>query len=270
MHKYTLPIKVDKDGFSLDKANISNQARKLAEEYACASPFPNIVIDNFLPLSVAEDITKSFPKTPLPNDVHFMDGGFFEHKKRQILPYDCDRYAKEFFNFFNSAQFLEFLEELTGIKGLISDPYFEGGGFHETTNGGKLGVHTDFRLQRRLNLERRVNLIIYLNKDWKKEYNGYLELWDKEMKLCKQFISPDFNRCVVFNTNSESFHGHPDQLTVPYEVSRRSIALYYYTASEEVHRNVKDVSTIFKARPEDSQELKAAAIEQNNRSLGIN
>lgn len=268
MNDYTLPLSVGDNGFSLDIDISETKVIELATQFVCARPFPNIVIDNFLPIHVAEMIAKSFPQKPLPNDINYMDGGIFEHKKRQILPYDCDRYAKEFFNFFNSAQFLEFLEALTGISGLISDPYFEGGGFHETSNGGKLGVHTDFRLQRKLNLQRRINLIIYLNKEWKKEYKGYLELWDKEMKSCEHSISPDFNRCVVFTTNSESFHGHPDPLDVPAGVTRRSIALYYYSASEQVYNEIQNVSTIFKARPDDSQELKSAAKEQNERELG--
>ncbi|HEX5694602.1 MAG TPA: 2OG-Fe(II) oxygenase, partial [Arenimonas sp.] len=41
---------------------------------------------------------------------------------------------------------------------------------------------------------------------------------------------PIFNRAVIFNTRSDTFHGHPAPLLVPDGVWRRSIAMYYYTS----------------------------------------
>jgi len=255
------------NGFTLNLVSSLNKLSKYSVSYSCARPFPHTVIDNFLPSKIAEELLRNFPEKPLPNDKNYLDGGIFEHKKRQILPYDCNGYVKEFFAFFNSGEFLKILEYITGIEGLISDPYYDGGGFHETTNGGKLGVHTDFRLQRKLHLKRRINLLIYLNKDWKDEYNGALELWDQGMNVREALIYPIFNRCVVFSTGADSFHGHPDPLSIPGDMSRKSAALYYYTASGNVYDEVKNVSTIFKARPTDSQHLKDAAKRQNEREL---
>jgi hypothetical protein len=126
-----------------------------------------------------------------------------------------------------------------------------GGGYHETARGGKLGIHADFRINPQLHLHRRINVIIYLNEHWEESYGGNLELWSRDMTVkCKE-IAPLFNRCVIFNTDAESYHGHPDPLTTPDGVFRRSIALYYYTASREIYKEVPNTSTIYHARPAD-------------------
>src|SRR4029078_5720896 len=133
----------------------------------------------------------------------------------------------------NNRAFLGFLEALTGIEGLIPDPHFEGGGLHETKRGGHLGVHADFNVHERLGLERRLNLLIYLNEDWEDEYGGSLELGDKDMSECAVEVKPIFARGVIFNHALDSFHGHPDPLSCPPDRSRRSIATYYYTVAED-------------------------------------
>ena len=107
--------------------------------------------------------------------------GYAGLHKRQILPEECDAPARQLFHFFNSQPMLEFLEGLTTIQALIPDPYFVGGGYHETGRGGKLGIHADFRINEQLHLHRRLNVIIYLNEDWETPYGGKLELWDREM-----------------------------------------------------------------------------------------
>lgn len=146
---------------------------------------------------------------------------------------------------------LQFFEKLTSIDGLIADPYFTGGGFHEVRTGGLLGVHSDFRINKSLHVERRINAIIYLNKDWQDSYGGNLELWDAGMTKCLKEIAPIFNRCVVFNTDNDSNHGHPEPLNSPEGLTRKSIALYYYTASLAVYDNYVQHRTLYKPRPKD-------------------
>jgi len=144
---------------------------------------------------------------------------------------------------------LQFLETLTGIKGIVPDPYFVGGGLHQIKPGGKLGVHADFNHHEKLNLDRRINVLIYLNKDWKEEYGGHFELWNKEMTAAEQKILPLFNRCAIFSTTSTSFHGHPTPLSCPPDRTRKSIATYYYSNGRPAEEVGESHSTLFKARP---------------------
>ena len=245
-----LPIDT-RDGLSLDTAAARRIGEALSEAHCFAEPFPHTVLDHFLPEAVARNALEHFPREALRSDRVF-EAGYAGQHKRQIMPDECDAAARRLFHFFNSRPMLEFLEGLTGIQGLISDPYYVGGGFHETARGGKLGIHADFRINDQLHLHRRLNLIVYLNDEWKPEWGGALELWDREMKTKHHDVLPVFNRCVIFNTDADSFHGHPDPLTTPDGVFRRSMALYYYTASKEIYKEVPSTSTIYHARPGDN------------------
>ena len=144
--------------------------------------------------------------------------------------------------------FLQFLSEVTGIPNLISDPGFEGGGLHQIVRGGKLGVHADFNRHRDYGLDRRLNLLLYLNKDWREEYGGNLELWDRDMIQCEARVAPLFNRVMVFGTTDFTFHGHPDPLQCPEGMTRKSMALYYFSNGRPAEEVTGDHSTLFRAR----------------------
>jgi Rps23 Pro-64 3,4-dihydroxylase Tpa1-like proline 4-hydroxylase len=127
----------------------------------------------------------------------------------------------------NSHKIVLFLEKLTGIEGMIPDPHYGGGGCHELRPGGFLKVHADFNWHRPMRLDRRINLIVYVNKDWQPEYGCSLELWDATMSHEVAEYAPLFNRCVIFNTTDNSFHGNPIPVSCPPDRSRRSLRFYY-------------------------------------------
>lgn len=252
-----LPIDLSA-GFKLDPKQAREIGESLSSDYCFADPFPHIVLENFLPAEFISGVVEHFPTAKLDSDVVF-EAGYAGHHKRQILPSDCDDFCRRAFNFFNSQPFLEFLEGLSSIEGLLPDPYFVGGGFHEIGRGGKLGIHADFRINNKLHLSRRMNVIVYLNENWREEYSGSLELWSRDMKNKMKSVAPVWNRCVIFNTDADSYHGHPDPLTTPDGVLRRSIALYYYTASKAIYEEVPNRSTMYAARPGDDAGIRREA-----------
>ena len=136
---------------------------------------------------------------------------------------------------------------MTGIKGLIPDPYFAGGGVHVVGNGGHLDIHADFNHNAILNLERRLNVLIYLNKDWEKDFGGSFEIWNHEMTEMVESFVPLFNRMVCFNTGSTTWHGNPTPVNHPEGKPRMSLALYYYTATWDGTK--RSHTTLFKPRP---------------------
>ena len=257
----TLPISAD-GSLHLDSKKARAFGEELSGTYCFAEPFPHIVIDNFLPLPLIEEIYSLFPTEKLADDV-LHDTGYGGLHKRQVSPESCEQKLRSIFHFFNSAPFLQFLEGITTIDSLIADPYFAGGGFHEIFSGGKLGVHADFRINERLHLNRRINVLIYLNKNWDSDFGGNLELWDREMKSKVDSIAPLFNRCVIFNTDADSYHGHPDPLNTPSEISRKSIALYYYTASKKVYDETPAHSTMYVPRTTDNIQIKIESARLN-------
>ncbi|MET0376188.1 MAG: 2OG-Fe(II) oxygenase [Rhizorhabdus sp.] len=198
----------------------------LRAKYVAAKPFPHVVIDDFIDPALLRTLLSGFPDS---KDRPFFDR-HQERFKYQIAPDDIPDPAMRGLLFeLNSPAFLAFLEALTGIGGLISDPYFAGGGLHETRSGGHLSIHADFNMHERMKVERRLNLLIYLNDDWQPAWGGDLEMWDRSMSACRVKVTPALGRAVIFNTDADSYHGHPDPLACPPDRSRRSIATYYYT-----------------------------------------
>jgi len=222
-------------------------AEKSAEQYRTAKPFPHITFDDFLPEAAVEAALRDYPQ---PKEVAWTK---FNNAQEKKLAFDAvERLPasdRDVLYFLNSRPMLQFLEVLTGIKGIIPDPYFEGGGLHQIVPGGKLGVHADFNKHPRLDLDRRINVLIYLNKDWKEEYGGHFELWNREMTQAEVKILPVFNRCAIFSTTSWSYHGHPTPLTCPPDRTRKSIATYYYTNGRPEEEVTEAHSTLFMARP---------------------
>jgi hypothetical protein len=222
-------------------------AKESADKYKNNKPFPHIYFDNFLPTEVAEAALRDFPE---PKQLAWSE---FNNPNEKKLAFDVVEKlpptVRDVLYFLNSRPMIQFLEVLTGIEGVPPDPHFVGGGLHQIKPGGKLGVHADFNIHTKLKLDRRINVLIYMNKDWKEEYGGHFELWNKDMTKAEQKILPLFNRCAIFSTTSTSFHGHPTPLSCPPDRTRKSMATYYYSngrPEEEVHESH---STLFKETP---------------------
>lgn len=218
-----------------------------ATAYAAADPFPHIAIDDFLPVAACEELLDEFPR---PDRIEWMR--FDRHHSKKLATKGDAQFGpatRRVMHEFSSAACLKFLEGLTGIKGLIPDPYFEGGGLHQIEPGGFLKIHADFNYHNTLRLDRRINLIVYLNKDWREEYNGHLELWDRDMTRAVRKILPVYNRCVVFSTTDTSYHGHPDRVACPPGTTRKSLALYYYTNGRPEEEKTEAHGTLWQERP---------------------
>lgn len=233
----------------LEKMN--RHADAWAQQYRNNHPFAHIGIDDFFDQSVISRLVADFPgEFDATWNRTFLDAGAYEEQKLSLDRLeDFPPHIQQFINALNSRFFLDFLERMTGIEGLIPDPYLLGGGLHMIPRGGRLAIHADFNTHKKLRLDRRLNLLLYLNYDWKEEWGGALELWDKDVKTKERAYFPIANRMVVFSTTDTAYHGHPDPLRSPKGKYRRSIALYYYTCGRPDEEKSADHSTIFKMRP---------------------
>jgi Rps23 Pro-64 3,4-dihydroxylase Tpa1-like proline 4-hydroxylase len=217
-------------------------------DYASAKPFPHVVIDDFFDPQLVDLILEEFPKPKQINWQKFDNAE--EIKLASAAEASFGPMTRLFLYHLNSVTFLEFLSGVTGIENLISDPHFEGGGLHQIVRGGKLGVHADFNKHRDYGLDRRLNLLLYLNKDWREEYGGGLELWNREMSRCESKVLPIFNRMMIFGTTDFTYHGHPDPLQCPEGMTRKSLALYYFSNGRPSEEVSGEHSTLFRARDE--------------------
>lgn len=238
---------------------VKNSVKELHEQYVNAEPFPHIVIDNFLPESILNLVEKEVKVHPdwYWDDSEYVEG--YQVKKFYTpspLNHQFERsmielkmrspFTMHVLEYFHSKEVLEFLETLTGIQNLVVDTDWLGGGLHKTLNGGKLAVHADFNIHWKMYAHRRINLLLYLNRDWLDEYNGELELWTRTMSHCVKKIKPVFNRAVIFNITDDAYHGHPVPLNTPDDIARLSLALYYYTKDRPEHEKAPGHPVLWK------------------------
>ena len=246
----------------IDDQTLEDYIQTYSQEFQTKKPFSYVYIDNFIKTEFLDQILESFPS---PTDIKFYQ---YENPLEKKLAMDkldiLPPPIKNILLWFNSPKVLNFLEKLTGIDGLVPDPYYRGGGIHQITKNGKLDIHIDFNVHPKLKLQRRLNLIVYLNKDWEESYGGHIEFWNghKEgdthiLDTCIEKILPLFNRMAIFETSEISYHGHPEPLLCPSDRTRKSIALYYYTTDRPIEQKVSPHSTTFVKRPIDpnSKEL---------------
>ncbi len=225
------------DGFNIDQKRyapkITNRI-SLADkfsEWLHAEPFPHLVIDNFLNNELAAEVSEAIPKFNSEFWLRYQNA--IERKKTLNLwdqfPAPIYRLAWELC----SPTFVSQLETISGCR-LYPDFGLHGGGLHSHTYGEKLNVHLDYATHPKLGLERKLNLIIYLTKDWRQSWGGNLEFWSHDSSINGpgrpvKSISPYFNRAVIFDTTGNSWHGLPEPINSPEGVSRNSLAIYYLT-----------------------------------------
>jgi len=196
-------------------------------------PYHHIIIDNFLKEECLQQILTAVSNldTKRANSKFIKNNGLENNKF--AFTSNLGDLLNDIFKELVSEEFIDHVEKLTGIKDIIkNDTSLLGAGIHRITSGGYLGLHTDFNTvlnKTHGKIDRRINILIYLNKDWLDEYNGHLLLCDKNNKKIVHKIAPILNRCVIFNTTSSSVHGHPFVLQTGIDKYRESIAVYYYT-----------------------------------------
>lgn len=198
-------------------------------EYLNAQPFAHATFKDIFSREFLIQVANEFPDLAINADRVFNN----QHEKKHVTfgESKLSDSAKTLVRFCNSEPFLKWLSGLTGIDNLMPDPYLIGGGYHEIKSGGKLGIHVDFNKHGLWGADRRVNVLIYLNENWKPEWGGGIKLYDTDLKE-KVCVFPELGNVVIFSTTDKSWHGHPEPLTCPKDRSRKSIALYYYTAPE--------------------------------------
>lgn len=226
---------------NIDKYNIV----ELREKFLNASPFNYIVLDNFLDPMLVKDIefelrTLSpenwYDKKSNYGNINNQSDNLAQSKKialniREQIPTKTNSVI----DLFASNKIIKFIENITNIDNLQSDPFLLGGGVHKTNRDGHLSIHCDFNIHPQTQKHRRINALLYLNSNWRPEYNGCLELWNTDMQSCVKKIEPISNRLVIFRITDDALHGHPEKWLAPENYSRLSLAFYYYTDDRPEH-----------------------------------
>jgi Rps23 Pro-64 3,4-dihydroxylase Tpa1-like proline 4-hydroxylase len=202
---------------------------KLYDEHArapfgSAVPYPHLVIDGLFDDQDLDMIRKEFP----PDADPMWKLNHHNHSRKQALEDSSlmGPVSQAYFAAVASPAFVQALERVTGISGLVPDPHLAGGGYHLTLPGGYLDIHADFPTHPHLPLTRRLNLITYIGRDWEKGDGGVFEMWTREGSEAVRRVEPIFNRSPIFLVSPAGYHGHPAPLR---RHRRPSLAVFYYT-----------------------------------------
>lgn len=213
--------------------NWTKNIEELKKQFKEAQPYEHIVINNFLEESYAEKLHELFPKehstwhkyeNPLEVKSTF--------DNIELLPEEL----KNYFYYLSSNELLNLISELTDIKSLEYDEYLHGAGLHSHTRYGRLNIHLDYEKHPFSGKERRINIILFISKNWNPEWNGANELWNKDVTKCISKTNVVFNSAIIFKTNDISWHGVPEKIMCPENIFRNSLA-YYYVSPLKTYKN---------------------------------
>jgi hypothetical protein len=198
----------------------------LATVYRTAKPFPHLILHNLFPAERLDGLVREIASLPEEEWVIHDEEHISKANLRSAV--DLGENGKRHVSLLHSAEFLYLISEITGIWGLLPDPYLAGSGYHVFSSGGRFDLHADRNFDHNTGLTRRIAMITYLNRDWRNEYGGQLELWATDASHCEQVVEPDFNTTILFEVGEHNFHGvRPVQ--PPTGVFRRSFATYFHT-----------------------------------------
>jgi Rps23 Pro-64 3,4-dihydroxylase Tpa1-like proline 4-hydroxylase len=203
-------------------------------------PYKHLVIDNFFEKDLVDKCLSNFPELN-ENQWEFSNDKDIEIKYRSkwTSEFDIPEGLVDAIRIMNGADFLRSISEVFQIQKLVPDSYFTGGGLNITKRGGLLDIHVDGNYHDATGLNRRLNALFFLNPGWKKEWGGEFGLYDENGDKCVKKIEPISNRIIIFDTHDKSYHGLPDPINFPEEVSRKSILLYYYTKESRPSEQIK-------------------------------
>lgn len=192
-------------------------------------PFDHCVIDNFFDVEIARHLENEF--------MDYEDGAWYYYKNAiedkkafnnwNIFP----KFTYQVFQELMSDHFVSIVEDVIQEK-IYVDHGLHGGGWHIHGTGGNLNPHLDYSIHPKMNLLRKLNIIIYLSSELQVEHGGHLGLWSHNAstnspgELVKEVL-PKFNRAILFDTTQNSWHGMSQGLTQPLGVYRKSLAIYY-------------------------------------------
>lgn len=238
--------------FDLLHPRLRQSAHDLAREFAEARPFRHVVVDEFLDPSFCGRLIDSFPRFDTQKAINEL-GAVGRKAVISDLAGIGPAY-REFDRLMQDREFLDFMGRVAGIPRLVYDPDYVGGGTHENLDGQELDLHVDFNFHPKRLLHRRLNLIVFLNPEWRESWGGGLELhedpWNPDASRGRQVV-PAANRAVLFETTEASWHGFT-RITLPAEqqhLSRRSIAVYFYTTTRPAEETASPHGTVYIPRP---------------------
>jgi hypothetical protein len=229
------------------RLKLPGKLESLRESYTSARPFPHLVLDDMFPADILDALVAESPKLNRDNWL-FIEAEGLQQVLRMRTGVDMGPTSYQLASFVHSPAFLYLLSELTGVWQLLPDPYLQGAGHAVMRRGMFMEVHSDRNVAYDTGLTRRLAMIIFLNRDWKRDYNGELELWSHDGLRSEVAIQPLFNRTVLFEVADPNYHGVPKILQCPENRDRHSFIVYFHTVGGKDGKHPSPHTSVFAPR----------------------
>ena len=201
---------------------------ELNEKYRYTPPYPTLHLDDFISKEVSQALYKESKTIPDKYWSTFTRAGSYMEECSDLEEAPV---ARAVVSALHSKPFLKWLSKVCDVGHLLPDPYLVGAGYMKSYTGDSLKIHTDFNWNESLKLHRMLSLILYIEPDWKPEYGGDIVFKDFKNEKVVQSIPPKFNRCVIWRHHKRGFHGYPDPITCPDDISRKTFRLFFYVSN---------------------------------------
>jgi 2OG-Fe(II) oxygenase superfamily len=218
---------LDLGSFTQALDRLRNEAESLRQSCETAKPYPHVVIENLFEPKLLDRLVADFPSPKERDWILWDTSNELKTTSRGIN--GLSTFTQIFCLWLNSPEVIKSIESIVGMDNLVGDPLFHGAGLHEMHRGGRLGMHADYTKHFSLPLMRRINVLIYLNRDWDPSWGGELALQDHKNESDKVSYPCTFNRTIIFPTTDKTFHGVPTSLSCPVDRSRKLLSIYYWT-----------------------------------------
>ncbi len=249
---------------------VARRAAELQRAFREAKPFGYVTVDEFLDRAFCERLIQEFP----PFEERRAKNEMGEVGRKATVPQiaTIGPAYRKFDLLMRSPELLEWMGQVASIPHLVYDPDYVGGGTHENLDGQDLDIHVDFNFHPKRPLHRRLNLIVFLNQQWEREWGGCLELhqdpWNPEGSTVASVV-PVANRAVLFETTETSWHGFTT-IRLPEGkkgISRKSLAVYFYTGERPARETAPSHGTVYVPRAlpahlREGYELRASDIQE--------
>jgi 2OG-Fe(II) oxygenase superfamily len=226
-------------------SDLLSVADKHRAAYEATQPWPHLVLNglvdpDFVAAAETQELTRAL-------GLEVQEGpGIMKAESPEVI----GEATKEILNSLLAPEFIAFLERLTGIAGLTTDPSFVRSGIHVLPPGAFQALHRDFRRHPTTGQYHRVKALVYLNSNWKQEYGGELELWPPKTSASgMRRIWPEAGKVVIYETRPNWYHGI-EPVKCPPGRARLSLAVSFYTEQPGPHDR-PDMKLFRPRRPQD-------------------
>ena len=212
------------------------------KEFLTNTPFPYLIMDNFLAHSFYKKIVYEISQINKKNTANKKGKSYntkVEYNKWISKNVNLPKNITQLLNSLNSKTWIKNLEQLSDIKYLVGVKILnkDMSNFHSMGESGFLGSHVDHSAEPLTGYPHVMNIILFLTENWTKNLGGNTVFYNSEGNKIKKKIFYKPNRAVIFLHTPYSFHG-VTRIKNNKDLTRSTIYVDYFSKSLKPYEHI--------------------------------